>query len=87
MSMPKKFVYRPIFYDERKERIQKMMEEAEKEASGPLRHEGENHLERGFLKAKMYKSRHKKELHGSTMKMFLSIVLLLILFYILLFWI
>ena len=84
---PKKFVYHPIFYDERKERLQKMIEEAEKEASGTPRHEGENHLEQGFLRANMYKSRHKKELRGSTLKMFLAIALLLILFYVLLFWI
>lgn len=83
----KKFVYNPVYYDERKERLQKMIEEAENEASGVSREVGQNRLEHGFIKANLRKSKFKRQdQRGSVLKMVLAVIVLLILFYLLLFW-
>lgn len=78
-AKPKQFNYRPLYYDERKERLEKMKAAAEAEASGKAYHG----LQRGFLKdqreqSKLRKARMEK---GSILRWFIILLVILVAFY------
>ncbi len=84
---PKKFTYNPIFYDERKERLQKMIEEAERESAGSSSEGSGARLEHGFIRQNLRKSKYRKNRdRTSSLRIWISMILLLFLFYLLLYW-
>ena len=80
MPKPKQFNYRPLYYDERKERLEKMKAQAEAELTlkkdGEIRHSG---LQKGFLYERRANSkmRHTSLEKGSTIRFFIILFILL----------
>ena len=80
-SMPKarQFNYKPWYYDERKERLEKMKAQAEAELA--LKKNGGTHhsnLEKGFLSDRRSKSKlhHTSLEKGSTIRFFIILIVL-----------
>ncbi len=71
---PKQFNYRPVFYDERKERLEKM--KAEAEAAGKRPYTG---LNKGFLSAQ--RKRKPSLEKSSALRFFIILIVLLIILY------
>ena len=76
---PRQFQYRPLYYDERKERLEKMKAQAEAELAAEkngTRHTG---LQRGFLAERRTNSklRHTALEKGSTLRFFIILLVLL----------
>ena len=61
MPKPKQFHYRPRFYDERKERLEKMKARAEAELVAEKREAGYTGLEKGFLTERRANSKMKSK--------------------------
>ena len=74
---PKQFHYRPMYYDERKERLEKMKAEARAaEKESPY-----GNLQRGFLSERRNNSKmHKTSLEKKSALRFMVILLILLLF-------
>ena len=62
MPKPKQFQYRPRFYDERKERLEKMKAQAEAELAANKKRTGYTSLERGFLTERRANSKLSRKL-------------------------
>ncbi|MDR1672495.1 MAG: hypothetical protein LBS09_03385 [Bacteroidales bacterium] len=75
---PKRFSYRPLYYSERKERLEKMKAAAESEISG----KSCVNLQKGFLSKNRPKPRTLME-KGFYFLRIVTIILLVVLFYIL----
>jgi hypothetical protein len=76
---PKRFEYRPLYYNERKERLEKMKAAAEAEISGKSSYET---LQKGFLSKKLQKPKTLLE-KGFSFLRIVTIILLVVLFYVL----
>ncbi len=77
MPKPRQFHYRPLYYDERKERLEKMKAEAEAAVKkGNTQYTG---LQRGFLSERRANSKmHKTSLEKKSALRFLIILLALL---------
>ena len=74
---PRKFQYRPMYYDERKERLEKMRAEAEAAAKrGEVRYSG---LNRGFLFERRNNSKMKHTVLEKMSSLRFIIILLILL--------
>lgn len=76
---PKQFNYRPMYYDERKERLEKMKAEAEAARDG-IHYRG---LQKGFLSEQRTKSKLRRASleKASTLRFLLILLILLLLLY------
>ena len=86
MPKPKQFNYRPMYYDERKERLDKMKARAAEEAAEKNNRAGYTGLERGFLAERRAESKYRRsELQAAStwrfLRLFLILLLLLMLTY------
>ena len=61
MPKPRQFQYRPRFYDERKERLEKMKAQAESELATEKREAGYTRLQKGFLTEMRANSKMKRK--------------------------
>ena len=77
-SRPRQFQYRPLYYDERRERLEKMKARAEAEIAAEKDRSNLSGLEKGFLSERRAKSKSGYVLEKSSMLRF-SIILLAIL--------
>ena len=76
---PKQFHYRPRYYDERRERLEKMKAQAEAELAAEKEATAYTGLQRGFLterraSSKLHRMEHKK---ASTLRFFIILLALL----------
>ena len=76
---PRQFQYRPLYYDERKERLEKMKAQAEAELAAGKNGGRYAGLQRGFLAEKRAKSKgHNTSLEkGSTLRFFIILIAIL----------
>jgi len=76
---PKQFNYRPLYYDERKERLEKMKACAEAELAVEKEKTGSTGLQRGFLTGNRAKSklRHATPEKSSALRFFIILLVLL----------
>ena len=81
MPKPKQFHYRPMYYDERKERLEKMKARAAAEAAAKNASAGYTGLERGFLTERRAESkfRHSELQSASTWRFVRFLVILIML--------
>ena len=80
MPKPKRFNYRPLYYDERKERLEKM--KAEAEAMGKeARYMG---LQKGFLSDQRERTKMRRASleRGSVMRFMMILIILLVILYV-----
>jgi len=79
MPKAKQFSYRPWFYDERKERLEKMKARAEAEIAAEKNNSGNTGLERGFLINSRANSKfHRKSLERGSVLRFIIILIALL---------
>ena len=83
---PKQFQYRPMFYDERKERLEKMKARAEAELSaGKAETTYTSGLQRGFLSERGFQSKFRRksspEKTSSALRFFAILLILVSILY------
>ena len=78
---PRQFHYRPRYYDERKERLEKMKARAEAEVAAEKSEAQYIGLQKGFLSAKREKSKlkHTELKEGSNMRIVRLLLILIVL--------
>ena len=79
MPKPKQFQYRPLYYDERKERLEKMKAQAEAELAAEKKGTRYTGLQRGFLAERRANSklRHTALEKASTFRFVIILLVLL----------
>ena len=87
MPKPKQFIYQPRYYDERKERLEKIKARAEAEIAAEKNSVNQTGLQKGFLSenranSKLHRSDVQKESSGRLLRYVIIVAVLLGLFYI-----
>jgi hypothetical protein len=82
-TKPKRFNYRPLYYDERKERLEKMKARAEADLAAEKDKVSQSGLERGFLSERRTNSKYRSTSleKQSTLRFFIILAALLGLLY------
>ena len=79
MPKPKRFEYRPRYYDERKERLDEMKARAEAEIAAEKEGRGFNSLEKGFLSRRRESSKYRRaDLQSASTWRFMRFLIILV---------